>query len=86
LSVLEHSIVLCPGDTIEIGDLPDYLWRPAPSQASTSTDSLDELERVHIELVMRTASSIREAAERLGIDQATLWRRRKRYGLLGQRN
>jgi len=31
--------------------------------------------------VLATAKSIQEAADILGIDQATLWRRRKKYGI-----
>jgi len=31
--------------------------------------------------VLASAKSLQEAAEVLGIDQATLWRRRKLYGI-----
>ena len=41
--------------------------------------SLKEIERRHIKLVLATSRTLREAAMRLGIDQSTLWRKRKRY-------
>jgi NtrC-family two-component system response regulator AlgB len=43
--------------------------------------SLDKLEEMHIRRVLASAKSLQEAADILGVDQATLWRRRKRYGI-----
>ena len=42
---------------------------------------LSEIEQEHIRRVLARAGSLREAAAILGIDQATLWRRRKQHGL-----
>ncbi len=42
---------------------------------------IDRIEELHIRRVLASAKSLQEAAEILGIDQATLWRRRKQYGL-----
>jgi NtrC-family two-component system response regulator AlgB len=39
------------------------------------------LERRHIEVVLEQAMTLEEAAEMLGINVATLWRKRRRYGL-----
>jgi NtrC-family two-component system response regulator AlgB len=39
------------------------------------------IEEEHIKRVLRKTESLKEAAEILGIDQATLWRRRKQYGV-----
>lgn len=43
--------------------------------------TLEELERAHIIATLRTAPSLGTAAETLGIDPATLYRKRKRHGL-----
>jgi NtrC-family two-component system response regulator AlgB len=43
--------------------------------------SLEKIEEAHIRRVLAGAKSLQEAAAVLGIDQATLWRRRKKYGL-----
>lgn len=43
--------------------------------------SLEEVEREHIEAVIRNTQSLGEAADVLKIDPATLYRKRKRWGL-----
>jgi NtrC-family two-component system response regulator AlgB len=43
--------------------------------------SLEEMERQHIIKVLRIAKDLDEAASILGIDPATLWRKRKKYNL-----
>jgi NtrC-family two-component system response regulator AlgB len=42
---------------------------------------LSAIEQEHIRRVLARGGSLREAAAILGIDQATLWRRRKQHGL-----
>ncbi|HZF09586.1 MAG TPA: sigma-54 dependent transcriptional regulator [Thermoanaerobaculia bacterium] len=42
---------------------------------------LAAVEEEHIKRVLARTSSLKEAAEVLGMDQATLWRRRKQYGM-----
>ncbi|HTY22742.1 MAG TPA: helix-turn-helix domain-containing protein [Desulfomonilaceae bacterium] len=39
------------------------------------------MEEEHIRRVLAASKSLQEAADTLGIDQATLWRRRKQYGI-----
>ena len=43
--------------------------------------ALDKLEEAHIRHVLAATKSLDEAARTLGIDAATLWRRRKKYGI-----
>jgi len=55
---------------------------PAINPGSTEPDlSLKDLERRRIEHVLAEAPTFEDAARRLGIDPATLWRKRKRWGL-----
>jgi len=42
---------------------------------------LEKLEEAHLRKVLEKSSSLSEAAEILGIDQATLYRKRKKIGL-----
>ncbi len=43
--------------------------------------SLEDVEKLHIKKVLQLAKDLNEAAQILGIDPATLWRKRKRYDL-----
>jgi NtrC-family two-component system response regulator AlgB len=85
VSVLERAVVLTSGDTIAPSDLPERLLRPAaggsPTEAPSPILTLEAVEREHIQVAIAQCGTLEEAAVRLGIDPATLWRKRKRYGL-----
>jgi DNA-binding NtrC family response regulator len=86
LNALERAVVLARGDTIRPEDLPDQLLAPAPAPPGSAATpgaalSLEELERQHIQQVLAEASTLEEAAARLGINPTTLWRKRRRYGI-----
>jgi NtrC-family two-component system response regulator AlgB len=61
---------------------------PGPGDPGTAAElhigdlaPLSSVEQEHIRRVLARTSSLREAAAILGIDQTTLWRRRKQHGL-----
>jgi NtrC-family two-component system response regulator AlgB len=84
MNVLEHAVVLSRGDEIRTEDLPDRLLAPltgAGAGAQEGGGSLEDVERRHIEQVLADSATLEEAADRLGINPTTLWRKRKRYGL-----
>ena len=84
-NVIERAVILAPGEKIDLNDFPDNLRGSQPSSAIIGNRvSLDELEREHIMRIIEIAGSMDEAAQILGIDPATLYRKRKRYAELAE--
>jgi NtrC-family two-component system response regulator AlgB len=81
-NVVERAIILCPSERIGIEHLPADFTTPATAPALLGDPiPLDKLEEIHIRRVLARTKSIEEAATILNIDLATLWRRRKKYGI-----
>ena len=53
----------------------------APVAVPEQAESLEHVERVHVQRILADSKSLNVAAARLGIDLTTLWRMRKRWGL-----
>jgi two-component system, NtrC family, response regulator AlgB len=87
-NAVERAVILARGETIATEDLPAELQHSRTS-ASYAVDevkpgalvSLNELEEVHIRRVLEKTATLAQASDVLGIDQATLYRKRKRIGL-----
>jgi NtrC-family two-component system response regulator AlgB len=80
-NVIERASILCQGGLIGVAHLPPG-WAPNPTAVQVGDlVSLERVEEAHIRGVLAAAHSLQEAADILGIDQATLWRKRKIYGL-----
>jgi len=78
-NIIERSIVLARGETIEIEHLPDMAVHTFRSNKGT-IPSLDDQERSYIEWVLdQTDGNKTKAAEILGIDRVSLWRKLKKY-------
>lgn len=89
-NAIERAAILCRGEQIVPQDLPADLsgapGNPVPASGTSAPPagaliSLDSLEEAHIRQVLARTQSLVEAAEVLGIDQATLYRKRKKLGL-----
>ena len=82
-NVIERALILCRGGQIGVEHLPaSFASTRADSEIAVGDSvSLDRLEETHIRRVLARAKSLDQAAEILGIDVATLWRRRKKYGI-----
>jgi NtrC-family two-component system response regulator AlgB len=76
-NAIERAIILAV-DRIEPGHLPEEI-READS--SSAPLSLEAIEKRQIQNVLQMTASFDEAAKILGIDPATLWRKRQKYGL-----
>jgi DNA-binding NtrC family response regulator len=77
-NVMERAVILAMSGVIELAHLPEEarLTAEKPVQAL----SLEEIEKLHIKRVLQHAKDYDEAAQILGIDPATLWRKRKKHG------
>ncbi|HTY01344.1 MAG TPA: sigma-54 dependent transcriptional regulator [Bacteroidota bacterium] len=78
-NVMERAVILSRGGTVHLHHLPEEFQTFVNS--SSRIPSLEEVEHQHIVKVLRVSRDLEEAASILGIDPATLWRKRKRYGL-----
>jgi DNA-binding NtrC family response regulator len=86
--VIEGAILLSAGDVIQEDDLSVYVHRPqaeqsaAPAAPQNESLSLEEMERRHIEaLLKRNEFNRSKTAEELGISKKTLYLKIKRYGI-----
>jgi two-component system, NtrC family, response regulator AlgB len=77
-NAIERAAVLAQAEVITPDYLPDALFR-SDTVSSSSSASLEEIEREHIMRVLAESPTFEDAAENLGINVATLWRKRKRY-------
>ena len=84
-NLIEHAFVFCKTDTIELRHLPSAMRRAAegePSDVLARIDNFDELERMYLTAVLKEVKGNKEqAAQRLGIHKATLFRRLKKLGI-----
>ena len=82
-NVIERAVILAGGDTLMLTDLPeDFSHGPASAIQVGARMSLDELESEHIRRILAVSATLEEAARTLGIDPATLYRKRQKLGML----
>jgi NtrC-family two-component system response regulator AlgB len=82
-NVVERAVILCSGEAVELCDLPEEFGAVArPEIAVGARVTLDELETEHLRRVLGFSRNLDEAAKTLGIDPATLYRKRQKLGLL----
>jgi len=79
-NTIERAVILWPSPVLEPRSFPE---RIAGARGQTPTVggpfTLDEIERAHIMAIVGQSKTMEEAAAVLGIDDSTLWRKRKRY-------
>lgn len=92
-TMLRAAVLAGGRAAIELTDLPEHIgnFHPLGYSAYESSEempqrdgelkSLEEVEKEYISFVIGKAASLEEAAKILKIDSATLWRKRKKYGL-----
>lgn len=80
-NTVERAVILGSGEKISEKDLPENIAPVTGTPSIGDRVPLSTIEELHIRKVLASTSSLQEAADVLGIDQATLWRRRKIYGI-----
>ncbi len=80
-NVVERAVILCKTDRIGLDLLPESMVTKAHTVRLGDPLTLDVIDEHHIRRILASAKSLQDAAELLGIDQATLWRKRKQYGI-----
>jgi NtrC-family two-component system response regulator AlgB len=87
-NAIERAAILSRGPMVEAADLPTPVAGAETGGATSHAGpviggehSLDDLEQAHMREVLRWAPTLQDAAAILGIDKATLYRKRKRFGM-----
>jgi PAS domain S-box-containing protein len=77
INALEHSVVTCKTDTIEVSDLPDYLVYEKKAEGG---ESRIDPEKIRATLALYKGNKTL-AAKNLGISRVTLWKKLKTLGM-----
>jgi NtrC-family two-component system response regulator AlgB len=81
-NTIERAVILAQTDEIGEEYLPNSSLHAQQAEVSIGAEfTLDQLEAAHIRKILETAPSLDSAAKTLGIDPATLYRKRKRMQL-----
>ncbi|MEM4271254.1 MAG: sigma-54 dependent transcriptional regulator, partial [Candidatus Pacearchaeota archaeon] len=76
-NVIHRAVILAKNGLITSKQLPQEIQNRNINNEELV--SLEELEKGHIKKVLQTTNDYKEAAQILGIDLTTLWRKRKKY-------
>jgi transcriptional regulator with GAF, ATPase, and Fis domain len=88
-NVIERAMIQTSGETLQLDDMYDGPRRTMASEAAAPGDSLDAVQRAHIENVLQACgwrvNGANNAAARLGLHPNTLRFRMKKLGIVTQR-
>jgi PAS domain S-box-containing protein len=88
-NILEHALIICQSDMIEIKHLPEYLHNKMHStapQCLISDFEFDNEQKSERKRILKTLEKYQwhrgKTAKALGVDRSTLWRKIKMYQLI----
>jgi len=77
INALDHSVITCKGDTIEVSDLPEYVLYVKKNEGGEKRADRD---KIRLALLMFKGNKTL-AAKHLGVSRVTLWKKLKDLGL-----
>jgi DNA-binding NtrC family response regulator len=83
-NIVERAVAMSTRDLLDLRDLPEEIKARQPAAPAPEGEllSLEERERQYVLAVLaQTKGNRTKAAEILGVDRVSLWRKLKRYGL-----
>ena len=85
-NAMERAVILTPGETIDVAALPERVTsrraEPLVGERAVSNPTLETIERAYIMWVLQSEGGNKSrAADVLGIDPSTLYRKLSRFGL-----
>ncbi|MBX9789370.1 MAG: sigma-54 dependent transcriptional regulator [Pirellulales bacterium] len=81
-NAVERAVILGSQTILGLADLPASIGHSLATGVEVGCRvSLEQLEQEHIRRILGATATMEEAAQVLGIDPSTLWRKRKRFGL-----
>lgn len=90
-NVIDRLCYLTETEELDLNHLPEYFYYKSSKSCVSSSSiptlskihkSLKQIEKEHIEFILKSEANYENAAEVLGITTVTLWRKRKEYSLL----
>jgi len=89
-NIMERAVALARGTRVELGDLPHELCAPPTMETPLTMNEVRALEDVVKDYILaaleKNSGNQTHTAQQLKIGSATLYRKLKRYGLIGDRN
>jgi len=77
INALEHSAITCKGDTVEVTDLPDYVFHE--HKAAGNEQNIDRQKLLSALALNNSSRTL--TAKHLRISRVTLWKRLKEFGI-----
>jgi two-component system response regulator HydG len=82
-NTVEHAVVLCKGDEIEVADLPAAVQTAGTSPGAAPRNTLVDNEKQHLrDILIECGWNKKLAAKRLGISRSTLYEKLRKYEIV----